>query len=395
MHPHSSRILCMLRLSLILVVVAGMQFVAPVTASAQYEEEYLSYKDFYETLAPYGQWIEDKEMGYVWMPGEDINFRPYYTNGHWSMTEYGNTWISDYPWGWACFHYGRWTYDDYYGWLWIPDGNWGPAWVSWRYGDGFYGWAPLAPGHDAATSLTRYRCPDDWWVFIPPRYLYTGTYYRFWYGPRDNKHLIENSAIIVNTMEHEGTQYITGPAAAQVKQASGKAVPMFKVRNSRNRNTRIQHDEIRMFRPPHIPQVSAGGGGNPPKNVMAAPQPVRKPQAVVKNSGSVPPFRETVISRNNAGTIPGTDINRTAEPQHNQTKDVNPYEWDVSRSVKQEYTPPPKKPAPPKPAPKPVVRRKPGRSVTKPAAVGSDSASRVHKPIKVQTVTATPPAPRH
>src|SRR5579883_2551035 len=80
----------------------------------------ISYQEFYDELSPYGQWVEDPSYGYVWVPYVDDDFRPYYTRGHWVMTEFGNTWVSDYNWGWATFHYGRWTYDDYYGWVWIP-----------------------------------------------------------------------------------------------------------------------------------------------------------------------------------------------------------------------------------------------------------------------------------
>ncbi len=163
-------------------------------AKAQYDNTYVSYNDFYQELAPYGQWIDAPQYGYVWSPNVDGDFRPYYTSGHWVMTEYGNTWVSDFPWGWACFHYGRWTYDTYYGWLWIPGTDWGPAWVSWRYGDGFYGWAPLGPGYTDFTS--DYACPNDWWIFIPPQYMYSGNYYRYWYGPKGNSQLVHNTEFI-------------------------------------------------------------------------------------------------------------------------------------------------------------------------------------------------------
>ena len=42
------------------------------------------------------------------------------------------------------FHYGRW-YRDSVGWVWVPGYDWGPAWVCWRQGDGYCGWAPLPP----------------------------------------------------------------------------------------------------------------------------------------------------------------------------------------------------------------------------------------------------------
>src|SRR5829696_879022 len=59
--------------------------------------------------------------------------------------DYGWMWASDYDWGWATFHYGRWVYDNFYGWLWMPGYEWSPAWVEWRSGGDYYGWAPLGP----------------------------------------------------------------------------------------------------------------------------------------------------------------------------------------------------------------------------------------------------------
>ena len=48
-------------------------------------------------------------------------------------------------WGWVTFHYGRWAHDQRLGWFWVPGDEWGPAWVDWRRGDDFVGWAPLPP----------------------------------------------------------------------------------------------------------------------------------------------------------------------------------------------------------------------------------------------------------
>ena len=310
----------------------------PATATyAQYDDYSVSYDDFYQNLSPYGQWIEDPQYGYVWSPNVDGNFRPYYTNGHWSMTEYGNTWVSDYNWGWAAFHYGRWTYDTYYGWLWIPGTTWGPAWVSWRGGDGYYGWAPLGPGYDAGPGYASYNCPNDWWVFIPPQYIYSGNYYHYWYGPRGNSRIVRNTTVINNTFVNNNVTYVTGPHAAQVKQVTGNPVQVFHVRNSKNMNTRIHNNEIRMFRPAEIRQTPLNSTARViPPNVVTAPQPVRAAQPVTTATSTAPaPFRST-IPDNSRNVTPGTNVNETAQPaqprQHNETR---PYEWDVNRTVPQ------------------------------------------------------------
>ncbi len=103
---------------------------------------------FDETLAPYGNWLDDETYGRVWQPSADVvgdDFSPYATGGRWMLSEYGWTWLSDWDWGWAPFHYGRWLAVADRGWCWMPGTLWGPAWVSWRSGGGYVGWAPLAP----------------------------------------------------------------------------------------------------------------------------------------------------------------------------------------------------------------------------------------------------------
>ena len=102
-----------------------------------------SYQSFYDALSPYGQWIDNPQYGYVWMPNVGPDFKPYSSNGNWVYTDGGWTWASNYPWGWATFHYGRWFFEEGYGWMWIPGNEWAPAWVSWRQSPQYYGWAPL------------------------------------------------------------------------------------------------------------------------------------------------------------------------------------------------------------------------------------------------------------
>lgn len=340
-----------------------------VACRAQYDDDYLSYDDFYQGLAPYGQWIQDPEYGYVWSPAEDASFRPYYTNGHWVMTEFGNTWVSEYPWGWACFHYGRWTYDAYYGWLWIPGNYWGPAWVSWRVGESFYGWAPLGPDYKDGMSLTSYKCPGDWWVFIPPRYIYSDHYYAYWSGPRDNKKNIKNTRIIGNTFEHGGVVYHTGPHVAQVRQVTGNPVQVFKIRNSKNQVTRVHNGEVRMFRPAEIRQMArVNPKETAPAEFAVAPKPLRAPMEVGSGAGSLPPFRVKVNEEKKANAVtPGTNINQVAEPQKQTKRSENPYEWDVSRHVKQDVAPEPKpRQAPAAPAKPTTTPRQPARPPARP-----------------------------
>lgn len=123
--------------------VALLFLAGPRNTSAQE----ISFGVFYSSLAPYGEWVNTGSFGMCWRPaGVPADWRPY-TFGHWVWTDYGWTWVSGYPWGWAPFHYGRWVVDPDYGWIWVPGYVWAPAWVQWRWGGGYCGWAPLPPGY--------------------------------------------------------------------------------------------------------------------------------------------------------------------------------------------------------------------------------------------------------
>lgn len=138
--------------------------------------ETASYDTFYTKLEPYGAWRETADYGYVWQPneaGRSRNWRPY-TSGRWVYTDAGWTWHSEEPFGWATYHYGRWTRLRSVGWVWIPGNEWAPAWVSWRKGDDYVGWAPLPPEarfdhgrgiHNGADN--DYDIGPDQYCFVP------------------------------------------------------------------------------------------------------------------------------------------------------------------------------------------------------------------------------------
>jgi hypothetical protein len=67
-----------------------------------------------------GNWESTNEYGTVWVPHElPADWAPY-RNGHWSwIMPWGWTWIDDQPWGFAPFHYGRWTLVGGH-WAWAP-----------------------------------------------------------------------------------------------------------------------------------------------------------------------------------------------------------------------------------------------------------------------------------
>jgi len=103
---------------------------------------------FYNSLAPYGNWVDVAGCGLCWQPTVIVvnhDWRPYGDHGRWLYSDCGWYWQSDYSWGWAAFHYGRWFEDPRRGWVWLPGRAWAPAWVSWRRSQEYCGWAPLPP----------------------------------------------------------------------------------------------------------------------------------------------------------------------------------------------------------------------------------------------------------
>lgn len=235
----------------------------------------VSFQVFYDDLAPYGTWFNDPQYGYVWAPKVDRSFRPYYTNGYWVNTNYGNMWASDYPWGWAAFHYGRWAYSDMYGWIWIPGEEWGPAWVTWRQGNGYYGWAPMGPGISINVSFgSGYYAPNPYWTFIPYQNIYSRNFHRY-YAPRRTGTIIRNTTIINNTYVHNGNTYVTGPRRSDVERRTGRNVRSYQVGTAnRAGRTKVSGNNVSVYRPAVVRRNIKGSETVRPKNVKKVSQPV-------------------------------------------------------------------------------------------------------------------------
>ncbi|RLJ71903.1 DUF6600 domain-containing protein [Pedobacter alluvionis] len=259
----------------------------------------ISLQTFYDELSPYGTWIQDPQYGYVWRPDVDQNeFRPYYTNGRWAMTEYGNTWVSNYDWGWAPFHYGRWVINSYRQWIWLPDTNWGPAWVDWRSGDGYYGWAPMAPSISINLSFgRRYAVPEFCWNFIPQRNIYINTFPRYDYG-RNNVY-IRNTTIINNTYVYNRRTYYGGPRVEDIRRATNRDVTVYRyAQSSRPGASRVGGREVSIYRP--RPERNAVDNRN------AAPRRFEQGNAGISRGGR----NEGYTNRDQRGGNPGNNDNR-------------------------------------------------------------------------------------
>ena len=257
----------------VLVLVIGSSMRNKV--SAQYRDD-ISYQTFYDELSPYGQWVQYPEYGYVWVPDVDRDFQPYSTNGHWVWTDdYDWMWVSDYDWGWAPFHYGRWMEDDYYGWFWVPGYEWSPAWVAWRDGGDYYGWAPLRPGVNISINFNigGYNPPNDYWCFVPRRYIASAG----WYNYRMNRGLnitIINQTTIINNFNYSSNIWRTGPRRYDAEIYCGR-ITSYRIRDSyspgrdfyRGNEVRVyrpvvRHDNDRQFAPRQFQRYDQRGNGN-------------------------------------------------------------------------------------------------------------------------------------
>jgi hypothetical protein len=224
----------------------------PKDASAQPRTDVsISYQTFYDELDPYGDWMEYPDYGYVWVPNAGGDFRPYETNGHWVWSDdYEWMWVSDYDWGWAPFHYGRWMMDPYYGWIWVPGYEWSPAWVAWRDGGDYYGWAPLRPGFNISVNINLggYNPPMDYWCFAPRRYI---TSPRIWdyCAPRRNNVTIINQTTIINNYNYNRNVWRTGPGRRDAERYAGR-INSVRFRESSNPGrTRFRGNEVSVYRP--------------------------------------------------------------------------------------------------------------------------------------------------
>jgi hypothetical protein len=135
------------------------------------------YGMFHDSLSSYGSWFETPDYGYVWQPVvvRETSWRPY-TRGRWVCSDYGWTWLSDEPFGWATYHYGRWALLRGHGWVWVPGSEWAPSWVSWRSSGDCIGWAPLPPetlawrGHHWGNTVdVTFGIGSLWFSFVEYR----------------------------------------------------------------------------------------------------------------------------------------------------------------------------------------------------------------------------------
>ena len=240
------------------------------------------YSTFYTKLEPHGAWLETADYGYVWQPREvesSQSWRPY-TNGRWVYTDAGWTWISEEPFGWATYHYGRWTRLRGIGWVWVPGQQWAPAWVSWRKSNDYVGWAPLPPEarFDQRTGIRNWS--DNYYDIGPDQYCFVATRE---FGaqraestilpPERNVAIVNQTTNVTNITYNNTTIVNEGPNYDEVRAQSRE--PMQRFRLERNASVDVNVEAPRPLVQGETVIVAAP--------VISAPQASERPRAVKQN----------------------------------------------------------------------------------------------------------------
>ncbi|MBI4547283.1 MAG: hypothetical protein HY707_04830 [Ignavibacteriae bacterium] len=242
---------------ILLVIIFALLFIGTAYSKHGYSVS-VNFGIFYSSLTPYGEWIAC-DFGYVWRPLHVAHgWRPY-LHGRWVWTRYGWYWASYEPFGWATFHYGRWYYDDYYGWIWIPDDVWGPAWVEWRYDNDYIGWAPLPPHatfslHIGITFANRWIAPVHYWNFVPCRYFTTTRIVEYVQPIERTRRIFGHTRGVVNIRTENNRIINRGVDVDFVEQKTNRRIREVQVVHSdHDRRERIvreaNRERVEVFRP--------------------------------------------------------------------------------------------------------------------------------------------------
>ena len=217
----------------ILLALTMVGLLLPLAPRVEADTE-VSLNFFYDNLSPYGSWIDVAGYGYCFQPSvavDNADWRPY-ADGYWAYTDVGWTWVSYEDFGWATYHYGRWTDLADYGWVWVPGYEWGPAWVSWRTGGDYVGWAPLPPVSNVIYEGRAITGQVDvlfdigplYYNFCDVRYIGEPVLRGRIFAPSRNVTIINQTVNVTNITYSNSTVYNYGPNYNRLNQYSARPI---------------------------------------------------------------------------------------------------------------------------------------------------------------------------
>jgi len=239
---------------------------------------------FYDALSPYGTWLQVPGIsGYVWQPfvaRQDARWRPY-QHGHWAYSDQGWAWISDEPFGWATYHYGRWEQLEDTGWVWMPGDEWAPAWVSWRSNDDYIGWAPLPPDNGTVIAYDNgYDYGAANYCFVPAASFCEPAIVNYIVEPQYNTVIINKTVIISKVVKIQKGRHVKisnpGPPPNFVQGKTKKPVNPLKIMPAMGQGAIVQKGNGIQVVAPATP--ASGAAVQRPANVQQITKPARRPQ---------------------------------------------------------------------------------------------------------------------
>ena len=193
-------------------------------------------RDFHEALSPYGIWYETAEYGSVWQPSatRDPEWRPY-TKGQWVYTDQGWAWLSNEPFGWAVYHYGRWARLENQSWIWVPGTEWAPNWCTWRSNGTYLGWAPLPPetlaypDHEWDAQVeSQYGIAASCFTFIRSHH-FARPIISHCLPVRQNISCLDVTTNVTRIRRIKGRVRCEGPTYRQVSQGTNRQLPLCRI----------------------------------------------------------------------------------------------------------------------------------------------------------------------
>jgi hypothetical protein len=263
----------------ILLAVAVLALVFPALRQAEARTD-ISIDFFYDNLGDGGSWVEVGDYGYCWQPTVAVSNRSWrpYSDGYWAYTDVGWTWVSYEDFGWATYHYGRWIRLRGRGWVWVPGREWAPAWVSWRTGGDYVGWAPLTPrrageyyDHSPITAQVDidFDIGPSYYNFIDVRYIGEPVLRERIFAADRNVTYMTSTVNVTNITYRDNQVYNYGPDYATLSRYSTRPIQ----RLTLQRETNV--DPIEAIRSRSLMKVQGD------RLVIAAPQTLQKSTTTV------------------------------------------------------------------------------------------------------------------
>ncbi len=213
----------------IALLVLAFALTSAISIEAKSPPQPVGFGSFYAQLSPYGSWLELNSGVVVWRPNFVSNNWSPYMDGQWIWTSDGWYWDSYESFGYITYHYGRWYFDDYYGWLWVPDYDWAPAWVEWRYNNNYIGWSPLPPyaafyANVGIIFTTNYYTPYNHWHFVKYRYICDPYVHKYFAAPSSNYGIYSKTKYRTNYDYTDGRIRNRGVDVTYVRNMGGRNV---------------------------------------------------------------------------------------------------------------------------------------------------------------------------